>query len=53
MWNYTIFGVLALFITATIRKLTGSFAVFLAAARFSGKRDRKGGVVHTKVGVVN
>ena len=53
MWNYTILGVLALFITATIRKLTGSFVVFLAAARFSGKCDRKGGVAHTKVGVVN
>ena len=53
MWNYTTLGVLALFITATIRKLTGSFIVFLAAAQFSGKRDQKGGVAHTKVGVVD
>ena len=44
-----------MFTTATIRKLTDSFVVSLAAARFSGpgKRDRKGGVVHTKVGVVD
>ena len=34
-----------MFITATIRKLIGSFVVCLAATRFSGKHDRKVGVV--------
>ena len=40
-----------MFITATIRKLTGSFVVLLAAARFSGKRNQKGGVANPKVGM--
>ena len=46
-----ILGVLALFITATIRKLIASFVVFLVAAQFTSKCNQKGGMANPKVGM--
>ena len=44
------FGSLGLVYYSYNGQLTGSFVVLLAAARFSGKRDRKGGYGQPKSG---